>query len=453
LLDIEGRTLPPTLRDGPNRHPTLADYYWDANPGLQQRLQAARRAYEAKTPRPFRAVTLIAGSAGVGKTFIKQDIASRQYPPEAVFKLDLHELYEQWQREGWVEERADLAAGEFFLSLSHAQRDLAAHRLTALLQDQPAAAFYILDSLDEVHPDDQTALLREVEAFALRGSRDFVHVVVLGRGDAFCDYWRRTDSDSLPGTLALMMLQPPDFRTTGDLLVSSWNYHCFQYKLSWTESGEKVSFTLDDYRGWVAAGFSRVGRYQNVTFLPNRSLDSGTQQMFERWATHEPVVCSLLPNLAGNGILRAIAEDFYWRDARYDERKVMDAYLRDRLCRESASQHRPCQTRPEFLEAYLQAFEELAAKYLREGRIDADGFFLVRDTDAILVPHRDAPIALPVNRILDRSGIECCDPRTKSGCRYRFEPVWFHRYFVTRYLERHGVSPHLVTRQSSPTSE
>lgn len=437
LLEIESRTLPPVLRVGPNRHATLADYYWEANPELHERLLAARRVYEAETPVPFRGVTLIAGAAGIGKTFIKKDIASRQYPPEAVCKLDLRELYEDWQHQGWTEARADLAAGENSLSYSHAQRNLAGCRLTALLKEK-SAAFYILDSLDEVHPDDQTALLREIEAFALRGARDFVHVVVIGRGDAFCDYWRQTDADSVPGNLALMMLRPPEFRTTGDLLVSSWNHHCFHYKLAWTRSGENIPFTLNDYRDWSAAEFPRDGRYRNASFLSNHSLDSGMQSMLESWATHEPTVRSVLPNLAGNGIIRTIAEDFYLRGARYDDREVMETYLHARLLRESAKQQRPCNTRPEFLKAYLQAFEEVAAKYLRERKVDADGYFYVAASDTVEVQYRGGPMTLPVNRILDRSGLECCDPRTKAGCHYRFEPVWFHRFFVNRYLERNG---------------
>ncbi|MCH5376633.1 MAG: hypothetical protein JJ992_21915, partial [Planctomycetes bacterium] len=112
LLEIEQRCLPPVLQSGRNRYPDLPAYYMAENVALRERFDAVRRAFEnGGGPRPLRCVTLIAGAAGVGKTFIKGEVFSKSYPKEEVCKFDIRELYEQWREAGYTEERPDLQAG------------------------------------------------------------------------------------------------------------------------------------------------------------------------------------------------------------------------------------------------------------------------------------------------------------------------------------------------------
>ncbi len=436
LLEIEQRTLPPALQPGPHRFDDLPAYYMAENAELQQRFDGARQAFEtAAGPRPFRRLTLIAGAAGVGKTFIKSEVFSKNYPKDKVCKFDLRELYQHWQEAGYTEARPDLQAGSVVLSTMLAQKDLTRRRLTEYLQQQPAC-FFVIDSLDEIHPDDYVAVLQEIERFALDGDRDFIHVVVLGRGLAFRDYWQHRETVWTPEQLDLFLLQPPRLVTTGDLLVSTWNYHTWACKLSWSPSGQQCPMALEDYIRWVHADYPLNGPYRTVSFAPNQCMDDRVQGVLEQWACRYPVVDSMLYNLAGNTMIREICQRFVGSSREYDERAVMEAYFTAWLERDTASDNRPSAAKPEHLDLYLRLLEAVAVKYLVEGRLDERGFLTVRDTDTVSVDYRGELAEVPVYRILNRSGLKFIDPREPGTRSYRFEPVWFHRLLVEKHNDR-----------------
>jgi hypothetical protein len=448
LLKIEQHTLPPVLTPGPYRFDNLPAYYMDANPELRQRFDLARQAFENEGgPRPLRSVTLIAGAAGVGKTFIKGEIFSKNYPKEKVCRFDLRELYEQWQQAGHTEPRSDLQVGDLVLNHLLAQKDLSQQRLTSYLREQQEAAFYVIDSLDEIHPDDYVALLREIERFALDGERDFVHVVVLGRGLSFREYWHSKANTRTPGQLGLFMLHPPRFLTTGDLLVSSWNYHTWACKLAWSPGGQQEAMSLEDYIRWVRTDYPLNGPFRSVSFRPNRNMDARVQGTLQDWACRYPVVGSMLYNLAGNTMVREIGERFVAESLHYDERSVMEEYLAAWLTRDTGSDGRPSAAKPEYLDLYLQLLEGVAVKYLAENRVDEQGFFDVAEKDTIPVDCAGKRYEVPVRRILNRSGLKYIDPREPGPVRYRFEPVWFHRLLVEKHNDRASRS---LVADSSP---
>ena len=125
---------------GPAQHETLPAYYWAANRELRQRFEQSRSVYEAGRPRPYHAVTLVAGAAGIGKSFLKDEVFRKNYPAECVCKFDLRELFAGWQAAGTTVEKPDLQCGAValnrMLSLAQPQQP----QLVRFLASQPAAS-------------------------------------------------------------------------------------------------------------------------------------------------------------------------------------------------------------------------------------------------------------------------------------------------------------------------
>jgi hypothetical protein len=149
-----------------------------------------------------------------------------------------------------------------------------------------------------------------------------------------------------------------------------------------------------------------------------------------------PPVNSMFYNLAGNDMLRQIAERYALEELPYNERTVMEAYLAKWLERGSETHNRPSFAELEHLDLNLELLEGVAVKYLLENRVDSEGFFNVRDDDAVTVDYHGRRLSFPVFRILDRSGLKYLDLREPGSHRYRFEPVWLHRLLVERHNDR-----------------
>ncbi len=439
LLRIEQRELPECVVDGPARFSNLPDYYWAENTPLQQRFEGLRRDYESKTPRPRRAITLVAGAAGIGKTFFKNEIFRKDYPREAVCKFDIRELYNEWQNDGTVVMKPDLSFGHSVINSLPSLANPESTRLTEYLTSRDAA-FYVIDSLDELHPDDYASVLQQVEDFVFHTEKPFVHLVIFARPLAFVDFWqRRTRPYASAGEqdLALFTLQPPRFRTTGDLLVSSWNYHNYEYKLTWSPNGDEPQpMPLDVYARWVEAGFLRAGPFASVQAAANQSMRTDVHFALLEWAEQHRIVGSMLYNLAGNSILRQIVEAHVIENRPYDERIVMEEYLSAWLERDTKSDNRPSIASPQYLDLYLRLLEEIAVRPLSEGRIDQQGYFVVQPDETVRVRYEDQDCDFSVRRVLHRSGLKHIDLLAPDGPKYRFEPLWFHRLLVEHFNER-----------------
>ena len=219
----------------PMRHPDLAAYYFASNPELCRRLETARGVYEHPGASSFHGATLIAGDAGVGKTYLKNYVFSKEYPNAAVCKFDVRELYETWQKEGTVVLKPDLCDQGVVINELLALSDGQAKPLLQFLKSKDAS-FYVMDSLDELHPDEYLGALEQIEEFVSSPGPDFVHVVVLGRPFAFLKYWQRKSDEAASADINLFLLAPPHLQTTGDLLVSSWNYYTWKYGAKWSLS-------------------------------------------------------------------------------------------------------------------------------------------------------------------------------------------------------------------------
>lgn len=306
LRQIEDRVLPLPLVEGAPRNESLRDYYWDANVELQYQLNEAVRAFTTGRPNPFRAFTLVAGPAGIGKTFVKGGVHANWIPKTEIWKFDIRELLEEFATHGLAEPKPDIEYGNQVISRLLSMTKDGRQEFIRLI-NQRAPAFLVVDSLDEIHPDDYFFVLDELEKFSLHGDREFVHVVLFGRPLVFRDYWRDRRSKGLPHGLRGFVLHPPEFRTTGDLRVSTWNYYCFKYELSRLGfDGETRSMTFPDFEQWNSLNFPTVDDFADVSFLENRCICPEVRDELESWCSSTG---SLRPSLP---TWRAIPSSGIW---------------------------------------------------------------------------------------------------------------------------------------------
>jgi hypothetical protein len=437
LRAIETRVLRQPVVPGPWSHATLPEYYWAENEELLGRFHQAKQAFD-QTPVPaYRGLTLVAGAAGVGKTFLKKEVFKKDYPKSAVHKCDMRELFQMWADKGLCEPKADLASGPVALNHLLAIRDKSTPYLRDYLEANSSSRFFVIDSLDEIHPDDYVPMLQQIHEFATSPRRTFAHVVVFGRGVAFREYWRLPRPARQAENVKLFLLNPPSLRTTGDLTVSSWNYHSWKYDLSWApHGGAPQPMPLADYRDWLKTGFGREGAFASVTSEANSSMRHDVQRTLVDWASRYRVVASTLDNLAGNSLMREIIEREVLAGRPYDERRIMSAYFESWLVRDTKSDGRPSKEKPEHLDLYLYLLQQVAARHLHNRQVDQHGFFPVRNSDRIVVAEDGKQLAFPVMDILDRSGLKFIDPRERGVRRYRFEPIWIHRLLVDMHNEQ-----------------
>ncbi len=437
LRAVEDRVLPRALVEGPRQHDSLAEYYVAENLELAFRFEHARDVYERGTPRPFQMVTLIAGDAGVGKTFLKKRVFNDSHDSEHVCRFDVRDLYANEKSRDHVVEKPDLFCRDTVICSLPAMRDRNWQGLYDYLSQQ-TASFYVIDSLDEVHPDDYVCLLEQVDRFAFEQHREFVHVVVLGRGIAFRDYWEKKSGHFSTARLNLYMLEPPNFLTTGDWSVSTWNFHRFAHQMRWKTKLEN-GFSLQDFQQWARQDFKPQGRFEDVECTPGDAVDLRCESELERLVTEQHYLQSPLRNLAGNGFLREIVDQHVRQGIALDEQTIKKKYFDRWLMRDTKSGKRPSSSNPEYLDLYLQLLEELAAKVLREGRVDAYGFFALYEDDVIECDYGGRRLSFPAHRILNRSGLKHLDPRTPGARRYRFEPIWLHRMLADSHNHRNLV--------------
>jgi hypothetical protein len=437
LRQIEDRVLPLPLVEGTPRNESLREYYWEANVDLRYQLDEAVRAFSTGRPNPFRAFTLVAGPAGIGKTFVKGGVYTDWIPQSEVWKFDIRELLGEFSERGLAELKPDIQHGDRVISRLLSMTDGGREEFARLIRVR-TPSFLVVDSLDEIHPDDYFFVLDELEKFSLHGEREFIHVVLFGRPLVFRDYWRDRRTKGLPNGLRGFVLQPPEFRTTGDLRVSTWNFYCFRYKLSRLGfDGETRSMTFPDFEEWNSLNFPTADDFADVSFLENRCICPEVRDELESWAKQHRVVTAVLPNLAGNSIVRDLVDEHIAEERAFNERAFMDEFFARWLERDSKSGDRPSRVHSaESLVLYEKLLEAVAAKYLDEHRVNRLGYFDVVDDDRVVVEHEGETVSVLVRRLLNRSGLVTLDPVLPVAQRYRFEPFWIHRHLLHKHVER-----------------
>lgn len=439
LQTTEQVVQPSRLVEGEPRFETLPEYYWEANRPLRQRLDEAIGAFHAEKPTRFHGMTIVAGSAGVGKTFIKSGLYRDEIPSEEVWKFDIREWFTEFAERGFAEYKPDIVYRDHvinqLLSLTPAGRDAFRERL-----ESNPLRFLVVDSLDEVHPDDYLFVLSELERVALQGDRDFAHVVVFGRPLVFREYWSCCGAERAAQGLRCYQLNPPQFQTTGDLLVSNWNYHCWKYEVGRVGAdGQFQPMTLSEYRRWSNQDYETTGEFADVTCKENDSARPDVRDALQQWSVQHPTVSAVLPNLAGNSMAREVVEDFVANQQGFDERRFMDEFFAKWLERDTLSGDRPSRLKPQDLELYVKLLEAVAVKYSDEDRLFPDGYFAVAPQDHVSVVHDGDTVSVSVERLLNRSGLVNLNPLDPGTPHYRFEPFWFHRLLIQMHDERRAA--------------
>ena len=118
----------------------------------------------------------------------------------------------------------------------------------------------------------------------------------------------------------------------------------------------------------------------------------------------------------------------------FDERRFMEDFLTRWLMRDTKSDDRPSQMKPEYLDVYLNLLETVAVKY--SDSVQADGSFAVANGENVQVEFNGSGLAVSVKSLLNHSGLVTAEPFGEGKGRVRFEPLWLHRFLISRHARR-----------------
>jgi hypothetical protein len=296
------------------------------------------------------------------------------------------------------------------------------------------ASFVVVDSLDEIHPRDYVFVLQTLEKLVRVPTRNFVQVVVFGRPFSFADYWHQVDPNERQDIVHEFTLRKPDFCTTGDILVSNWNFDSWKFGLRRVSDDRHRTVRFADYQAWCERGFPRDQEFSDIVFQANQHMTPEAREKLNRWIAEEPAVAAVISNLAGNGMVREILVDQLQAGHEFDENVFMDQFLTRWLKRDTQSDDRPSQIKPAHLDAYLGLLENVAAKYSTTVR--DDGSFLVNSDAEAKIKLNGREFKVSVKSLLNRSGLVTVVPFGEAGAQYRFEPLWLHRLLTSRHASR-----------------
>ena len=436
LNQIERRIQPSRFYAGERSYSTLPAYYWAANQSLRRHLDAITSAYLDGDDDELSGLTLIAGTAGVGKTFIKSGLFGEQSEDFPVTKFDIRDWYLDFRESGLASYQADIVHGNQVMSqllkLTDAGRVAFAERILQVSEE-----FLLIDSLDEVHPDDYLFLLQTVQKLVTERKGTVRHAFVFGRPLVFREYWHQCCSgDRIPG-LSCFVLEPPALASSGDLVVSSWNYHCWKYKLrKVAESGEQGHMPLDLYESWHEDHFADHSEYADLVSESNQVMNREVQDTLHQWASHHTSVAAVMRNLAGNSMVREIVAESVQEQRDFDEKRFKEEFFAKWLERDTLSGDRPSRLKPRDLDLYVQLLESVALQYAEDAVISGNGYVEVKSGDQAVATQMGEQVKVPVEQLLNRSGLVNLDAQRPGDARYRFEPLWFHSWLIEKHRDR-----------------
>lgn len=450
IREVESNVLPAPFTVGPATHGSLKEFYFAANPELERRLQTTVEIHEqrvnAADKTEHRVLTFITGPAGSGKSFFAARL--KELLPTATEKVDLKDLYQK----NWAsvtEVQADLVAEspegdkQIVLSELRALKNDEHLGLSALLSEfvERGKVFLIVDSLDEVHPNDNVKILEHLQDFVLNGSHPFLHVVVFGRPEAYWDYSRKMRHSSAtkpsPEQLEFFQLQEPRLTTTGDLLVACWGHDVFQLRLRMTGSRE---MTFEEYESWDAAGYRRGADFAGVTFSGSSTeqgasskINAHAHALLKTWSTQQPLIAACFSNLDMMNQLLGLTSAGGVFDRKYDDQELRAKLFDLRLVRGTLTHGRPSGERKNSValtNLYLKLLQAVA--WEKAGEIDSAGYFVVDPTETVSVEYQGQKLQAYVHQVLERSGFAVMNSQNDNQRRFRFEPAWVLGYLFEK---------------------
>jgi hypothetical protein len=386
-----------SIRKGEAQHHTLLEYYEAANPNLFGLISSI--ATDAKNGIPRHAMTLIYAPAGIGKSFVVDKI-QEQFGFTNVLRLDTLKSHMNV-----MQQQADLhvySGFSFTFSTMPAfktpLRDFGALlRLFRIDHTQAPRRVIIVDSLDEVYPDDATRILELAQQFVdddrHRRRGGFLQIFVFGRPEGFYEFL--SGPHAKPSLSKQIRLDMPRYQTSGD-----------------------IQFLVRDQE----------------TFKGHEPDSTTTSYVFE--LLRKPFLVATMRNLSLANVLIDEAADLHGASDETVKKTILDAMLN----RNKKSHGRPGSEAP----VYLEMLEEAAAKYASV-RAGMKGQFLVSPLDTVPVSISMNDIqkkgAVLVEDLLSRSGLVFLDPADTLNLRYQFEPLWLHRYLVELFNKHISTGP------------
>ena len=196
--------------------------------------------------------------------------------PSEGYEIDVRELFDEYES-GCAQDTADLCAGKIVFNQMLALTPQGRSRFEKQVLTS-SARFIVVDSLDEVHPTDYVFILRTLERWTRSGDCNFAQVVVFGRPFSFADYWSQSRGEPGCDIVRGFTLKKPEFRTTGDIQVSNWNFDSWKFGLRRGGQGKLEPFSFSEYQDWCERGFPRDGEFSNIVFEQNRHMNSKARQ-------------------------------------------------------------------------------------------------------------------------------------------------------------------------------
>ncbi|MFC1764760.1 hypothetical protein ACFL6U_22155 [Planctomycetota bacterium] len=382
--------LTPEYTPGEARFTSLADYFRNANPPLFHR--TARLVAEYRSGKHTTGATYVAGSSGVGKSFIISQLGLPH--PETAGPIKLSEVFNKYSPD-----LQSLDGIDTFNSLPSTD----SFSLLDLLDTHNATGkvFVLLDDLDEVHPDTALNILKSIEAYVQAPDNPSTHFMVFGRPEAFGPWLTsadRTLTDSV--TDQPILLFGPDYQTTGDL-----DFRCQQY-------------------------------YQWKYQVDGEHIPVGLCERFRAQLRRYPFLKSTIrPLSAGNFVLDDVIVSHANTAPQKSIQEIREGLFHNFLARNATSHNRPGADD----NIYTSLLEKAAVFPLLNHRtLSPRGAFEVLATDT-LDYHDPQGIKRTVRLqdVLSRAGVALLDPSDPPHTRYRFEPLWVHAHLIEKWNQRH----------------
>ena len=406
LCAIDRTLAIPLHLDDAEAEDSLEAYYAVQNPALVTRLVEIAELFA--NGEPHSGVTYLRGAAGVGKSFVTQNLTDAFDQTEQC-SVEMADLFAASAESSSfeVELRADLATtdGAHVFNQLYTFSAPANFNVEAMFDamgcfdDGVLRPLIVLDGIDEIHADAARLILEKVDDYVLERNQEavpFVHVLVSGRPEGFTAWLtageRAGDNTRLERQFDLA---PPIYDSAGDLAFRVEGYLEF--------AGDDL--TPDDIEEYTQSFMDALSRYPFLTYT--------------------------IGNLAfGNYVV-----DQTGPDLDISEQTLKTRLLDDILGRNVGTHGRPGTT-SEFHDVYRRVLEDIAAKYVDD--VNEKGEFTVSSDDTVeAFDANDESLGrMRVRTVLNRSGIAFLTDPQKTTPRYRFDPYWVHAHLVERHNMR-----------------
>lgn len=407
LCSLDQALAIPLHLDDTQAEASLEGYYAAQNPALVARL--AEIAEQFAKGEPHSGVTYLRGAAGVGKSFVTQNLTDAFDETEqcSIEMADLFAASDEGR--GFdVESKADLATTDgkhVFNELptlgAPADFDIEAMFETiGCLDDGVLKPLIVLDGIDEIHDEASRVILERVDDYVLErdgGAVPFVHVLISGRPEGFASWLTAGERARANTDLERQFdLDPPIYDSAGDL-----------------------AFRVESYLEFALGDALTPGILEQYT------------QSFTSALTRYPFLTYTIGNLAfGNFVIDQTAPELDPSES------TLKTRLFDDILGRNVSTHGRPGTNSEYHDVYRRALEDIAAKYVDD--VTELGEFTVSSDDTVEAFDADGERlgSLRVRTVLNRSGIAFLTDPQKTTTRYHFDPYWVHAHLVERHNQR-----------------